>query len=438
MLKQLLLLLLCTALLLCSCTQSTNPGEKNESGSITGTTERPGLVIEDAFIPYTEEDYETLSTRLTEILRRAVYLSRNIALSADQKANWKEDLRSRRLPAAEAKQIPAETLKALLTEVETALNGWEAADQPGALSASDILQHFFAQALGLLGAEDAGALAYDNVLFFLDDSILHAEQTYQKTNYPVYLQQANDFRALQKELTEEVGSPVFSDICAAMFFGDTLLSRLLSNTSSDSLDTLTDAEQVLLLQKQAEGLLEDPITARQWQICLRVFDRLSDKADLIDGNLTTLQSGVLNACLSDSYLNAMGDTMPNVIAYYAELVRSMSAEDLQALKNSDQNARSAAICSLLLRNEASFRKIAETLSVSLASQSEAEQKKLNRYWNTYLAYAEGIPAVELDTLIADMQHHKDACTDTTRTALFDTVEAYLFGVVPYVTFAFFH
>ncbi len=444
MLKYMLPLFLCAALLLSSCTVEPIFPETTEAESGSGTDtssipseKNPGFVIEDVFEAYTEENYTALSARLTELFRRAVYLSRRIALSDEQQSALREDLLTRRLPAAEARKLPAATLGELLTEAETALTAWEASDQDNAPSAADILQSFFAKALQLLGAEDAGALAYDNVVFFLDDSIRHADETFEKTGYTVYQNQADGYRALRTELTEEVGAPVFADICAAMFFGDTLLSRLLSEADAESLDTLTDAEQVLLLQKQAEGLLENEITARRWQICMRVFDRIADKTDLLDGNLTSLQSGVLNACLSDAYLDAAGGSMPALITYYAGLVRSMSADDLHALKSNDKNMRSAALCELLLRDEDSFRETVGQLSAALASQSEAEKKKLNRYWSTYLAYAEGIPAVDLDALINAMRNHQSTHTDETRMALSDTVEAYLFGVVPYVTFAFF-
>ncbi len=427
-------LLLCAALLFSACAPSAQvPAD-------TGDETDRRLTVEVLDVSYTEEEIARLSARIAEIMRRALYLADGMVPDTEWREDLQADIAGRRLESFRAHRVTAEELDRLCTSLEETLTELEAAqgsDVASTLSSAELLNAFYCDSVGLLGASRAGAILYDTALFWLDDRIEHCEERYEKYGYERYLREAEELREERRLLVETLGETAFADACATLVLTGTMLPLLVSSSAfADKL--LTDAERLLLLQKQAEALSQKPISTAQWRTFFALFKLVEDNTNLLGGNLNVLQAAELDALLTADFISSLAEAMPRLLEWYGGLTRVLTAEEITEWRQGDADLRLSLLCRAILRDEAGFRAMLLTLSELLASATDAEAALIDRLGESerFSAYAAERAPTTADDLIAALSSAAAAPDGSAAEALSEALRAYFFSILPYATYAF--
>ncbi len=419
-----LALLLCLCLLLSACGQS-SAQEKPQEDTLPPTR----LTIEDVFVPYTEAQSADFATRFTKIGHDAARLLYGVELDSDALDSLYSDLLTRRLPALQELRVTVAELSSICDGMEAALvHMAEAKDDPDAKS--DAAQAFFGSALRLLGPSRMGALAYDSTLFWLDDRIAACERNYDEYGYEFFLTDAAYYRALREELTERIGVSVFKKLCSALVFASSL-----SGSTGGLANFLTDAEWLLLLQKQAEDMGETKITADEWQTFLTVLSELDGSLNLLARLFPAPIADELRLLLGTDARKKLSQTLPTLSALYTQTVNLMTSADLRVFRTGTREARIGRLCELLLREESTLPRLLETLeALSHATDAEINALKRHGLWESYLAYAATLPEVDAMTLTDALRACAGAPSAANCDALLRLAEGYLHARAPYATY----
>ncbi len=428
-----LLLLLCLSLLLASC---------SPRGEQPGTTETDRrLIPEEVTCAYTDTELDALCGRLTELGSRAIFLIERLVLNDAQKTSLKNAFLNSRIFGAEARQITAAELDELLSRADRLISAAEQNEAAGTGEKHSLFSLFkqtYREALLLLGSERAGLFTYDLTLSWLQSEIDTCLSRYEKYGQERHLQDANALKERKRSMIENLGEVGFSNACSILLFAGSALPELFQASVLSDEALVTDAERLLFLQKQAAQMQSNALTATEWNEVLELIKTLEDRTNFIGGSLTVLQAGEIDALMDEAYLRSVSEAIPLLITDYHRLANTLTAEDMQLLREGTAADRAAVICRAIQAHEAEYRTSADKLSSLLAFASEAEQKLIERTGNlsAYEAYHSAVGTADTDALFAAVKTCAESGDAQALSTLTDTCRAYLHGILPYASFVF--
>lgn len=400
---------------------------------------RTELVVEkDSFADYTAEEKEEYQQRLTDITKRVVYILNGLLLQGSFLETVQATVQTDILPLLRTLQITPQEMQSWLQDIEVLCTQIEEQANRGSVSAPSLIFSVYRQTVNSLGGNRSGALLFALVNLWLDSQIELCDARYETYGYEWYLENGNRFREQKRALVDELGESRFSHIVSFLFVSLSSLTAFTSGEGDAGAGLLNGAEVLTVLKLETAYFLEQDITPHQWSLGVNmVSEWLLEDASLPE-TVPPVLSAQLNAMRRDSELfSDVGKVFAALLPLYHKVIQAFDGEDMEVLLDGDKRASLAVICRSVSTCESDFLTFADRFSLDAARQTEAEADALRKggLWDAYLSYADTVVPTDAQTLLEAMKTYAQDPSDSAYAALSYTAECYLFGLLPYFTFA---
>ncbi len=394
------------------------------------------LTVEQIPVAYTEAQTELFSTRLTDLLARAVRLFKGVSLSAAQITRAQTVVSEQVLPMLAREGITALEMETLCEYAETLCAQAEQSSNRLNFSAYSAL---YGESTLILGSERAGALAYESILLWQDLRISDAIRRYETYGYDFYLARSEEYRIQKDRFINEVGKQAYSSVLGTIFFGGSILNVLAQEAEAqDFALSLNDAEVLMLLKRHGQLLWEHTPTSAQWSACADLHLTWFSKTALDASAWSDLQKAEWKAFWTAERAQAIGGVGRDATRLYAAMTQAMTVQDVACLRIASQEERMATLCRLAITCEEELQAFAQAIATTANSADEAEKNALEKHGATeaYLAYTKQMQAVSTQEWMETLKEYATTPTKETQNALQDRTHAFFYGICPYMTFVF--
>lgn len=364
-----------------------------------------------------------VATLLSQLSRRGGGPIPNESEKQKLCALWQEDI----LPLAKKALIYENEWEMLLTRCETTVSAFE----DKVLEPNEyftLLSSLYSNAVAILGSSKAGTLAYECMQLYLKERIAVCEARYEKYGYSWYLTDAQRYRRLLKELTEQLNVTLFCEGLAVLFCFTPFIPTL-SAANTDKLELpLYDAELLLFLQKQAKRGKELAIDGEKWGILAELLVEC-----MPDGKGNTLLQKEYTVLKDLGYPRQAAHVMPALLELIEAVTAGLSEADLVKLR---ENTDPIVLCATISHAETAFFAFTDALEQHAKTNDNAERIILEKAGlsEAYLTFSDVTPsrtAAELFSAIT-------TCTDTVTVEKAEWFDACFLGycrsLAPYLTY----
>ena len=388
------------------------------------------LEIEDVPAVYDAAFRSALAEQICTLIERTLRLYEGVVLGETQKQTLRLQIEQTVLPALQGVPLYQRELESLMRSAEELCT----AAEEGTLADSSrmaLLLRFYQSGLANVDSAKLGALLYHSTLCGLDLMIDDRMRRYETYGYEWYLREAEDYRAQRTALQNELGAEAFSEATARLIFAGSLAGGTLSTDGGSRLFAVSDAEMVVLLQKQGDHFASAELTERQWSVAAELFCAWM----AVDGDGAT--SAVLEAMRVSGDVARLAAILPALFRYYQAVTHALDAYYLDAILSNNRSARFSAWVSVLVECEQSFLELDRTMA-RYATESEAALSALQKLGLTeeYEAFLADTPMGSAEELVICLR----SCVNTYRPEKSAELKAallsYLRTYLPCLTFAF--
>lgn len=401
-----------------SCASSPKEAESN--------TQR--LEVETVPAVYSESLRTAVTEKIADLIERVVRLYEGLVLTETQRQSLRLRIEQAVLPALQSVPFYKQELEHLLRMAEEMVSAAEGGE-PSDPSRIAVLLRFYQSGLGYVNSAKLGALLYHALLCGLDLLIEVNEARYNQYGYEWYLQDAQAYRAQRMALEQELGVDAFCEVSAMLLFAGSLVSNAWSLEDS-RLFAVSDAELVMLLQKQGDHFAASEVTARQWSVAADLWCEWV----AVDGE--SALSLTLQAMRESGDVASAAAAIPAFFVYYRAFTHALDELYLNAMLSSNKSARVSAWVSVLVECEGAFLALDAVLAAQLR-ESDGVLEALQR-----AGLGEELEAFLADTptaTAADVTACLRACANSYRPEQIEALEttflAYLRTYLPCLTFA---
>lgn len=420
-----LLTLVMAVFLLLSQASCASQAPKKESN-----TQR--LEIEDVPAVYNEAFRTDTAEKIGVLIERIVRLYEGVVLGETQKQTLRVQIEQSVLPALQEVPLYRQELEHLLQSAEELCSAAEEGTLPDA-SRMALFLRFYQSGLAEVDSAKLGALLYHSALCGLELLIDVSLARYDEDGDEWHLRDAEDYRAQRAALQNELGVDAFSNVTAMLTFAGSLLGGTLAIDDGSRLFAVSDAELVMLLQKQGDHFVSMELTERQWSVAAELLCAWI----VVDGDGAT--SAVLEAMRTSGDVVRAAAILPAFFRYYQALTHALDELYLDAILSSNQSARFSAWVSVLVECEQSFLELDRAISIH-ATEGEGALLALQNVGLTeeYNAFLDDIPAGSAEELMACLRSCVNAYRPEKAAELEAVFVSYLRAYLPCLTFAFVH
>lgn len=423
---------------------SCSPSDTGDEGNTTTTTSDQKLEILPNDPPLqiiTAEDTEEIE-RMISLFARAVRQWKGYVLDDGERAELSAYVRDHVIPLLANHSVALGEASSILNAAETLMGVLESAG--GTQTYVRAMCDFYRHGLSLLGDSRFASLCYEAVLMRVDYEIDYAKRRYEEYGKQWYLDDFNRFTVHRARLTETVGRDAFGQISDFAYFSASLACDTLPNMLGENGElTVTEInadELLLIIRRQARHFADAEISREVWSIVATLASEWVPETVLSDLGLTSYQKKAIRAAGFPAWFAFFASAAPEALDFYAAFAENLTAERLTAMLGEDENAAMQSVCQTISACRDAFLPFVSALEQYGATATEKEYAVITRAGleSDFSAMLETMQAVSAtpqalyDAIGAFAQDPSDGNKQT----LQKTVEAYCFGMAPYLTFAY--
>ena len=386
------------------------------------------LEVQDLPAVYDEAFVASVTERICDLVVRTVRIFEGAVLGETQTQSLRRYVEQTALPALQALPLYQQELEALLQSAQELCASVEEGTLVGA-SRMALFLRFYQSGLAEVDSAKLGALLYHVALSGLELLIDVNLSRYEKYGYKWYLEDAEHYRAQSETLQSELGPTAFSNVMAMLTFVASLLDGSLTDGGDVGL-AVSDAELVMLLQKQSDHFVAMDLTEHQWSVAAELVCAWF----VTDGDGAT--GAVLQAlCTSGDAVRA-AKALPAFFRYYQALTHAMDELYLDAILSNNQSARFSAWVSVLVECEDDLLELDRALALHVSEREDTvlalQRLGLTEAYEAFLSETPAGSAAELVTCLrAGVNSYRPEQMAELRAAWISYLRAYL----PSLTFA---
>ncbi len=423
-LTRLLLLALCavTVLSLFSCTS------RKERPDGEGESEQR-LMVESVSTVYSEQILEDASTRIASLFGRLLRLGGGPVLDVTQKQKLESRVREEILPRLEQTNIYEEELRELLRVAEEIT---DAAERGELEDSSDLvlLFRFYQSGLATVDTQKMGCTLYCILESWLEYQRDYNRGRYDRYGYKWYLEDASRYEAHLTALHEQIGVDTFSHMTSMLMFGISMVGGLAPDEAAGGAFSLTNAEMVMLIRRQAGFFADKQITEAQWTSITAIL------SEWLKTDTKTVVGAQIEELRKVGYLEGLASLMPSLLELYRAMANGLT-EDMMMEWSSATRPRASIVSALLLQGKEVFFEFDRRWSTLGKSESDGALASIQKMGleEEYATFLEKTPAVCADALI-EMAATCASADDIASAAVFyDALWGYLRTYLPCMAFA---
>ena len=389
------------------------------------------LTIEAPEDLLTAENRSEMAARLAATVANLIRAAEGLVLDEDNLESIHRFAENRILPILEAEEMTLTEGNRICAALDTLSEEWQT---NGAFSAR-LLHRFWQDGVLLIGKDRFGRICYACALLCMDMQIEKNDERYETYGYEWYKTDAEALRRERANLTEEVGSQPFADVCETLWAISSLADEIFAPASGSQL--LNDAEIVKLLQAIIRELHQKEITSRQWEISVRAACLLLPDSAKMPSSFSDQQKKEWRALLRNDYPATFSRSIPALIDLFDAVGAVMTGEDYAALRDGAEAEKITVLCRLLVACQDRLRAFLNALAENGATSTEEEKKTVSKRTADYEAFLIAHPAAGADTVWTAICARAEGGTEReSDRALLDVLIGYGVSFAPYLTFAF--
>ena len=402
-------------LILLSCVSCTKT-----NGSTPDYDEDQGLDIIPESITYSDEFIANANVRFANISCSLIESYIGAPLDDKQKQSVSYEFKKTVIPMTYRVRIYEDELDAILSSFEAYIED----DGNEAWSMLDLYERCLTE----IGSTRSGKLTYEISLFIVERKEKNSREKYEEYQYDWYLEDAERCCALFDSL-ELMGEEKFVSIISMTSFLTSLTRTERPN--GESAFELTDADLLSILDHQGDLFLSQELSEDDFS----TFGALIQ--ELIPKKGDTLEASLLYVLKNNGYFPKALKAMPSIISLYAATAKRLNAEGkLKIDGDEDENAR--ALASALLFSADSIYTLNDDLLEHAATASNSEKDAINALAKEeFASFTENTPAIDVKNLMDSLDEISKDNSLHPAEKLHDSIQSYLFGIAPFITFVFY-
>lgn len=399
--------------------------KKAESPYIEGQR----LDVVETEIVYTDSEMTEISMKLTNIASNLLFRRDGLVLTKSEKSELVKKINDRVENVVIGSNIAYSMAEELLKSLENRLSEDETE------YSAKLFADLYLISIGKLGRDRASKLIFFSTIAYLDSVAKIFNERYQKYGYKWYLDDAEKFARLSREINDDIGYEKLADALGVVFFSTFIASgtEVFSGNEDFALDS---TELLLLLVQQASYLDENRLESSQWQTVLELlFEICYSESEAPESFDRVEKEEYLAIRNCDYYALQLGEIMPYVTNLYIAAVNNLSAERLDRLMSTEASAVKIEFLNSVYMCKNEFFALSSRFH-KLRFDSDYEKNALVRadVYEDYLKYEQHRKSATGADLYNAIGGYLTGRYD--KEQLNSTFENYLFTSAPYFTYVF--
>ena len=381
------------------------------------------LTVETETVEYNEEKITAICEQFADIFAQVAPQIGSPVINEEKEREIAEMLLSDIIPIARTIPIYEDELASMVKIAEEYVTVIEEQNKDE-ISPSFVLD-LYTEFSTVVDSERMGRLMYHVQLMRLEDKLADAKEQYEKRGYGY--ENVEHYMALIDD-AKTLGENKFSDAISVVTFMFT--SSMGLGDMQGGAVSLTSADALIVIQKQAERLKSLELSDFDWQTVAGMCE------ENIPRGAESLKRKILVALNNDNFFIAASVLMPDIVEFYDAVAENATKESIELMTSDVALAYERAIYGEIIKNEDSLRAFLDKISDELPKAGSFAQSAIKSYDKAgYAAFLER-PTLDAQGLITAIECFVNSPSDSTLAALNEARCAFVAGINPIVAYVY--